>query len=196
MREDPSSHPAPSRRELMSRLADGDLPTAEEACRAWRDEPDARDAWATYHLIGDALRSEELADGFARSDVFLAGFRRRVADEPVVLAPAAQRSPARWSVPLAIAAGVGAVAVTLSVLQEVGPEASRAPALVAASGPALQAATAVSATPLAGEPRWQAADRKLIRDERLDAYLRAHRGAPVAMPGAASGRFETVVLER
>jgi hypothetical protein len=36
----------------------------------------------------------------------------------------------------------------------------------------------------------------VIRDARLDAYLRAHRGGQAARPGAVSGRFETVVLER
>jgi sigma-E factor negative regulatory protein RseA len=199
MREDSSSSPAPSRRELMSRLADGDLPSAEDACRVWRDDPTAREAWAAYHLIGDTLRSDELAGCFHRSEVFLSGFRRRLADEPVVLAPAAPtgpRRPAHWSAPAAIAAGVAAVAVTLLVLQDSGPAPARAPALAAASGaPSLTAITVSAATP-AGEPQWQAAHRKLIRDERLDAYLRAHRGAPEAVPGAASGRFETVVLER
>ena len=36
----------------------------------------------------------------------------------------------------------------------------------------------------------------LIRDARLYQYLRAHRGGPVALPGGATGRFETVVLEK
>jgi hypothetical protein len=42
----------------------------------------------------------------------------------------------------------------------------------------------------------QAADGALIRDARLDAYLRAHRAGAPALPGGATGRFETVSIDR
>jgi hypothetical protein len=47
-----------------------------------------------------------------------------------------------------------------------------------------------------GEPATQVVDSALIRDAKLDQYLRAHRGGPVALPGGPTGRFETVVLEK
>jgi hypothetical protein len=42
----------------------------------------------------------------------------------------------------------------------------------------------------------QAAAGALIRDARLDAYLRAHRAGAPALPGGATGRFETVSIDR
>jgi hypothetical protein len=37
---------------------------------------------------------------------------------------------------------------------------------------------------------------QLVRDERLDSYLRLHRGGATALPGTGGGRFETVAFER
>jgi len=75
--------------EALSALADGEAthPEVARACNAWRDDAKARAQWSNYQLIGDAMRSEELADasGSAR---FLKSFRERLAEEPVVLAPA------------------------------------------------------------------------------------------------------------
>jgi len=76
--------------EMLSALTDGQA-TPEEvarACAAWRDDPQARAAWHRYHLIGDALRSPELLQAGTGS-AFLQGFRARLAQEPVVLAPQA-----------------------------------------------------------------------------------------------------------
>ena len=53
-----------------------------------------------------------------------------------------------------------------------------------------------AASSAGAEPVWRAADGQLIRDARLDEYLRAHRAGSPAVPGGATGRFETVVLER
>ena len=52
-----------SSRRILSALADGDATDGEaaRAFQAWRDEPDARAAWHSYQLIGDVLRSEDLA---------------------------------------------------------------------------------------------------------------------------------------
>jgi sigma-E factor negative regulatory protein RseA len=79
-----------ARRQLMSALADGEATAAEvgQAVQAWRDDSQARDDWATYQLIGDALRSDDLAQP-ASSDRFLSKLRDRLAQEPVVLAPQA-----------------------------------------------------------------------------------------------------------
>ncbi len=111
--------------EALSALADGEAGSSDvaRACAAWRDDVQARDAWHGYHLIGDAMRSEGLADDRG-SNAFLMKFRTRLAQEPVVLAPQAAASahsahqgrsvlaaavPARkhsaWAGPFAVAAG-------------------------------------------------------------------------------------------
>jgi sigma-E factor negative regulatory protein RseA len=115
---------------------------------------------------------------------------------PVRATPAGQRA---WRAPAALVAGVVALAGVWVVVRTAAPGAAGNAGPVLAVAPVaapLQAVAARDASPL-GDPAWQVVDGKLIRDARLDNYLRAHRGgAPVAMPGGATGRFETVVLER
>jgi sigma-E factor negative regulatory protein RseA len=122
--------------ESLSALVDNEATDREvqRAVQAWRDQPEARERWNTYQLIGDTLRAEGLARG-GRSDAdFLASLRGRLDAEPVVLAPQAAaavqlaqgpqvpEAPAtapqvvsldaarqlrrrRWSGPLSVAAG-------------------------------------------------------------------------------------------
>ena len=195
--KEPSLDP-PEQRRLLSALADGDADAAgsRRACALWADAAEAREAWHTYHLIGDVLRSDDLAGPSAHDAAFLATLRTRLAGEPVPLAPApAAGAPAPqrpWRAIAAVAAGfmaVGGVALGLR-----GPPPGLAsPALVAL---APGAASAV----VAGEPPTLVANGTLIRDAQLDRYLRAHRemtvGQPTALPGGALRSVETVVLER
>jgi hypothetical protein len=75
----------------LSSLMDGELDASavSRACGQWRDDPEVRARWHTYHVIGDVLRSYELASDGGHDAAFLAAFRQRLAQEPVVLAPAA-----------------------------------------------------------------------------------------------------------
>lgn len=75
--------------EALSALADGEAGAAEvaRACGSWRDDAQLRARWSDYHLIGDVMRSDELADA-SSSERFLKSFRERLVQEPVVLAPA------------------------------------------------------------------------------------------------------------
>lgn len=75
--------------EALSALADGEAGAAEvaRACGAWRDDAQLRSRWSDYHLIGDVMRSDELADA-SSGERFLKSFRERLVQEPVVLAPA------------------------------------------------------------------------------------------------------------
>lgn len=75
--------------EALSALVDGEANEAEtvRACHAWRDDHQVRDTWAQYQLISDVLKSDDLALDQGRAD-FLDRFRSRLANEPVVLAPA------------------------------------------------------------------------------------------------------------
>jgi sigma-E factor negative regulatory protein RseA len=91
------------------------------------------------------------------------------------------------------------VAAVLVVTRVVAPE--DAGGAVLASTPAQPSAVGMQALQSglaadAGDLPLQVVDGQLIRDARLDSYLRAHRGGLSAMPGGAVGRFETVVLER
>ena len=94
----PVSHASPVAhdewRERLSRLVDGDADPDDVAvlCRRWSDDEQSRSAWHEYHLIGDVLRSEELAVPAVRQADFLAQLRVKLQDEPVVLAPAAPAS--------------------------------------------------------------------------------------------------------
>lgn len=140
--------------ESLSALVDGELAAHEvgAACQAWRDSSETRAAWHSYQLIGDVMRSEDLAAG-ASSAAFLSRFRDRLAQEPVVLAPdsaARQRvrsepevaavaaQPLRrrmWAGPMAVAAGFVMVVGALISTQGGMPGTAQAPAMASAQSP-------------------------------------------------------------
>jgi sigma-E factor negative regulatory protein RseA len=194
--------PAEERRALMSALADGEAEAVPAACALWRDDADARATWHAYHLIGDVLRSDDLAAPSARDADFLSALRTRLAQEPTVLAPAvaaavASPSPTSaqrpiWLLPLAAAAGF-VVVTGVMVLARTSAPAADAP-VVAVGGrgnPALQL-TSNGVAPAGA----LVIPGQLIRDARLEAYFRAHRGAfggtPAAMPGGVPRNIETL----
>ena len=75
--------------ERLSALTDGELDAhgTAAACADWRDDETARSNWHRYQLIGDVLRSDDLASTAAKDSAFLLALRARMANEPVVLAP-------------------------------------------------------------------------------------------------------------
>ncbi len=85
--------------ERLSALVDGELDGAvfKAACAAWCDDVQARRDWHAWHLIGDVLRSDDLASHADHDARFLAAVRARLTTEPVVLAPAAPASASRAS---------------------------------------------------------------------------------------------------
>ena len=193
---DPDSRrSAADRAALISALVDGETDAVQPGCELWRDDAQARSDWHTYHLIGDVLRSDDLATAPARDAAFLTALRIRLAQEPAVLAPQPKHAPARraaWLVPAAAAAGFVAVAGVL-VATRLSAPAIEGPALavegVNSGGLALTANGARPVQALVIEGR-------LVRDERLDAYLRAHReasgGFAVAVPGGTPRNIETL----
>jgi sigma-E factor negative regulatory protein RseA len=178
-------------------------------------------------VIGDVLRSEDLATPAARDEAFLQSLRLRLAQEPTVLAPEPLRQPIqsaaphagrhsriglRWGAAAAVAGVfmVGGVALTL---QRVGGQPQLA-STGATGAPVAPVASAVSTAPdrlVSGqtgvpvslpvngsaalvEPetqQWRLLNERVLRDARLEDYLRAHRGSR-----AVGGRLEPVVLER
>lgn len=179
-----------SHAETLSALVDGEAAPEGVArvCTVWRSDASARQTWHAYQLIGDVLRSDDLASAPARDEEFLKRLRARLADEPVVLAPAplqaAQpvpmavgRSARRWRAGAAVAAGFVAVAGVLVALQTPSPES--APAVARAPSPVVPVAATTPLAPAGGEASGEHAvlvtDGKLIRDARLDRYLAAHQ---------------------
>lgn len=205
-------HPLSSARDhdprlhALSALHDGqadadELALALQACRS---DPQVMRAWQDWQLIGDVMRSEELAPARGRDDAFLERFRAELAREPVVFAPTSSapdepalppvarpglRRVGRVRAAMAAAAGFMTVALVAWFAQGGSPgSANNWQATWATLG---QAVGVVAAE----EPSWQAVDGRLIRDAQLDSYLRAHRAGAPALPGGVTGRFETVVLE-
>lgn len=178
-----------------SALMDGEVdePAATRLCHAWRDDVAARRRWHDWHLIGDVLRSDDLAVPASRDGQLLAALRARLETEPVVLAPAArpERAGARrgWTAAAAVAAGFVAVVGALLVTQT-GETPSGAPVLAGAPAQAVAVAAPEPATPSTtadpAQPQVLVANGQLIRDARIDRYLAAHKpfgGSPaLAMP--------------
>jgi len=173
-----------SGKERLSALADGELDDLElaAACAAWAAEPAARRDWHAWHLIGDVLRSDDLASDPRRDRALCAAIRARLRSEPVVLAPT--RAPAgprrgRWALGGAVAAGLVLVVGTFTAVRP-GPDA---PAAIVAqaerpSAPTVVAAAAPSVVVAAPERPGDepvVADMRLIHDAQLDRYLAAHK---------------------
>ena len=73
---------------LMSALADGQRDACDAALDAWSSDPQARAAWHQVQLMGDVMRSDELATAAAHDEAFLARLRLSLDAEPIIFAPA------------------------------------------------------------------------------------------------------------
>lgn len=181
-------------RQWLSAAADGEALALDKASQLWRASEEARSTWHRYHLIGDVMRSAELARQPAHDAAFLTALRSRMAAEPVVLAPpprpAAASSAQRWLAPAAVAAGLVVVAGVLVVTRLSGPV--EATSGVVAAVPSTDGVQRVSHGALTSSPQPTAGT--LIRDARLDEFLRAHQstrgGLAAALPGSALRRVE------
>lgn len=195
----------------LSALMDGEagVESLREALKAWREESVLRETWHTYAVIGDVLRSEDLASHDVRRDQrFLTQFRERMTDEPVILSPKGVsvpphteenalggfrglwlRSHRPWTATAAIAAGCVMVAGAGMVWRggsnlPAGAGTGDTSQMTQVTTPGLRegpAALAASAT-LAD---WEGVSTQ--RNVELDRYLFAHReftqGPALAAPG-------------
>ncbi|WP_325345143.1 sigma-E factor negative regulatory protein [Xylophilus sp.] len=169
-----------NKREAVSALADGQLRGDDfaQAVRWALDDPEGRQAWRDHHVVGDLLRSTDLAarrDG----DAFVARLRERLVREPairpIVVAEvqpialpreAANASVFRWK----IAAGCASLAAVAALAwTAAGPLPQQD-----SGGPQVAAVPASTANP--GVVAVAHADGQVVlRDPRLDELLMAHR---------------------
>jgi sigma-E factor negative regulatory protein RseA len=184
---------ANSRGERLSAFVDGEL-FGEEHLNKFISELDHEDraSWSHYHLIGDALRSDDLAVSPAASSAFLAGFAARLEQEPHVLAPAAlplaRRLLAmrRRVVPAFAVAAAAATLTWIVVPQLQGVPGGVGVAQVASMqshGDAMQRVAMASVPAATAQP---VQDGNIIRDASLDQYLEAHQqfAQQPVMPGS------------
>jgi sigma-E factor negative regulatory protein RseA len=203
-------------REAISALMDGQSEVQSDDA----DPPDllrqvetdaGRESWLLYHLIGDVMRSPDLARGY--HDLTLAArVSQRLNDEPAQAdelavtgaALGAGRTAAandgvfRWKMVAGLTSCAAVAAIGWVVLAPPGdqPAATRqvaaqsiapaAPGMVAVSAslPALPAVAAASAPPV------------MWRDPRLDAMLEAHRAAAGGSTlGNTAGYWRNVTFE-
>ena len=203
-----------ARLEQLSALADGELgeAAAAQVCASWRGDADTRASWHAFHLIGDVLRSEDLAADPARDAGFLATLRVRLEAEPVVLAPrpleysaprdqpVAQRangtrSPRRsWMAASVVAAGFVAVAGVVVLTR--GPAVLVPDATLAQGAAGPKNASASAPVTASTDPQVLVANGKLIRDVRLDRYLAAHKQfAGTSALGVPSGFLRSATAD-
>lgn len=111
--------------ERISALMDGELEQREAVglIPVLKQRDDIREAWATYHLIGEAMRGQTCKDcGVAQTVI------SKLAAEPTVLAPRASSSMIRrWALP-SMAAAAAIVTVTWMGLQTPMPGTDVQPA--------------------------------------------------------------------
>ena len=165
--------------ERISDLVDGHEPAGAcaQALEALLSNRQAMQTWHAYHVIGDVLRSSELAPS-SSDHAFLERLERRLADEParpvvaaesreewpVINMPSANASVFRWKMLAGVAsfALVGVVGVSLWPQTEL-----RADGQMAAQNTVVpRAATLVATDSGAGT---------MLRDARLDELMAAHR---------------------
>jgi sigma-E factor negative regulatory protein RseA len=187
--------------DALSALADGQLrgQAFAQAVEWVTRAPDAQSTWHAYHVVGDALRSEDLASS-ADDLAFLARFQSRLAQEPALvpavnaanmIAIAAYSESAKaifedeeddaldaaanaprfgWKRIAGLASVLAVAVVGWNVVGGWGMAPAAAPLAQLASRDAGSVPSVSSSMVLAsGEPR------VMLRDARLDALLAAHK---------------------
>jgi sigma-E factor negative regulatory protein RseA len=197
-------------RQHVSSLADGALrgEAFSQAVRVTALTQDARETWHAYHLIGDVLRSNDLAQCAARSD-FMSRLQARLAEEPahgqvpaLIQAhrfetvtgkqEAANASVFRWKLFAGVASCVAVAAVGWNLLGAAMPSTGSGAVMAGAASSAVAVASGTASAGDAGN-----ASQVMIRDPHLDALLAAHKqfGGTSALQGPAgflrNATFET-----
>jgi sigma-E factor negative regulatory protein RseA len=180
-----------TQREQLSALADGQLEGGawEQAMQCAHDE-DGRSTWNLYHLVGDVLRSPELAQ-HADNGAFLQRLQLRLADEPVPgrpaqdslqtvvppPAPAAQAANAPvfyWKMVAGLASVAAVAVVGWSSWGSLQTAPAGASMVALSSAPAAPVAASVAA-PVLAQANSPSIEPIMLRDPRLDELLAARQ---------------------
>lgn len=173
----------PNRFEQLSALADGQLhdEEMEEALAFAADDEEGHAAWQVYHLVGDVLRSQDLARPV--DTAFLSRLREQLAQETapprlklsveeqgIVSVPqeAANAAVFRWKMAAGFASMAAVAAIGWTALGSLQGVGSVAGAQMSAAPPLVQTEPAVAIADATGQP-------VMIRDPRLDELLAAHK---------------------
>ncbi len=195
--------------ERISALVDGRL-TKDEWVTVMPQlgTEDARSCWHLYHLVGDVLRSEELA-ACGHDQAFVARLSERLKQESVAPVPVADATPAlpvtarpaandglfRWKMVAGVASFAAVAAIGWSAMSGIGAGQSGAQmAQRAPQTPVLSLAAAVPAE--AASVSSAQIGPVMLRDARLDELLAAHRqAADGSALGSASGFLRNATFE-
>lgn len=149
----------------ISALMDGELEgqEARQALNRLKADPESREHWDSFHVIGDAMRGEPLL-----SPRFSQALAQRLAEEPTVLAPQRSKSAPKRVVTFALSAAASVSAAALVAWVALSPTAPGGREVNIAQGPARTIAgpAAVDAAALASVPS----------EGRMNEYLLAHQG--------------------
>jgi sigma-E factor negative regulatory protein RseA len=182
-------------REQLSALADGQL-QGDELAQAleFAAQENGQSTWQLYHLVGDVLRSPELAQHQHGTRSMVMRVRELLAQEPLhgrlqetapvvaqiahpVTAVAANASVFRWK----MAAGFASLAAVAAIgwssfagLQGAGSSSAQL-AAASASVPAAASVPAQSMAPPVVAVAGNEGQQVMIRDPRLDELLAAHK---------------------
>jgi sigma-E factor negative regulatory protein RseA len=171
--------------ERLSALIDGEWQGEDSGAFIAALDHEDRAAWSNYHLIGDALRSDDLALSASASRTFMSGFAARFDSEAHIVAPPASRAGGAaaqrtlFGLRLAPAFAVAAAAATLTwivvpQLQGVNTGLQNAAQVASvSSGDRVQRVAMASMPAATAQPAVQ--DANIIRDASLDQYLEAHQ---------------------
>ncbi|AME22621.1 sigma-E factor negative regulatory protein [Burkholderia sp. PAMC 26561] len=154
-----------------------------------------RAAWSDYHLIGDALRSDDLAASPAANSAFMNAFSARFEAEAHVFAPAAipaasaERARSgmfrRRVVPAFAVAAAAATLTWIVVPQLQGVDNHSGVQMASVSSSDHVQRVAMASVP-AATLRSPVVEANIIRDASLDQYLEAHQqfSQQPVMPGS------------
>jgi sigma-E factor negative regulatory protein RseA len=167
--------------EALSTLADGELEgaAAESLLAALCRDSALRREWITLHIVGDALRSSDVAA--VHSESFCERVRAALEREPTVLAPRAAK-PGRSRPLRAYLLPGAAIAASAAVIGFVAVPLLQAPPAVP---PVAALAPTQTSTPTAIATSRRAATT-VANARAFDVYLAAHRevATGVALPRA------------
>lgn len=190
-------------KELLSALVDGELSgDALAQAVAWAEEGEGHSSWQLYHLVGDVLRSPELAH-HSQHDL-LSGLRAQLAQEPPLaslrLQPAQLEQLAQPQPPLtaAVAGAVRDPVANAAVFRWKVAAGFASVAAVAALGWSLVAVPADHAAQLAQAPASPSPVVQLARTEPAAPHgvtpLASTPPADGAVIAVATGNGNEVIL--